>query len=203
MWTVWPALYLLSYTLSANSFTLRTSASQSPSGEMTQNQSNIRNDRVAWKLRHVTDMSPPTGSGPARTVDEELLRFLVQFEVAKAQRLHYCVSVVCLAIDSLAPSVEDSFARPSAERFVDRLRSTDVVAARPASSWTFLLVDAPSEALPSIVDRITEQLGPLPWMAGGATYPGTASSGEDLLRRSSDLAARTRGNGGHRLTRGR
>ena len=138
---------------------------------------------------------PTSGS---TTVDEPLFRFLVELEVAKAQRLKYCVSVVCLAIDSL-PDDDYSFIKRMAERFIRHLRSTDVVAPYPASSLTILLVDAEAPMLSSIVHRITEHLGPIPWSAGGASYPKTASGAQDLLGWAFDLAARAKEDGGHRL----
>jgi hypothetical protein len=143
-------------------------------------------------------VTPPRSSS-ARTVDEVLFHFLVEFEVAKAQRLHYSVSVVYLALDSLFARVDDSLTSGWAERFVDRIRSTDVIVPYPAPACTLLLVDAQPEALPSIVHRITEEIGPLPWSAGGASYPGTASGAEDLLRRAFDLAARAQADGAHQL----
>ena len=131
------------------------------------------------------------------TVDEPLFRFLVELEVAKAQRLRYCVSVVCLALDSLPDDF--SFIKRMAERFIRQLRSTDVVVPYSASSLTLLLVDAKAAALSSIIHRITEHLGPIPWSAGGASYPRTASGAQELLDRAFDLAARAKEDGGHRF----
>ena len=106
-----------------------------------------------------------------RTVDETQFRFLVELEVAKAQRLQYCVSVLCLAVDPRAAAVDGSDLSQQTERFVEGTRSTDVVVARSPSSWSLLLVNAPAGALPSIVQRITEPLGSLLWTAGAASYP--------------------------------
>ena len=137
---------------------------------------------------------PKSGS---TTIDEPLFRFLVELEVAKAQRLRYCVSVVCLALDSLPGDF--SFITRMAERFIRQLRSTDVVVPYPASSLTLLLVDAEAPALSSIVGRITEHLGTLPWSAGGASYPRTASGAQDLLDRAFNWVARAKEDGGHRF----
>ena len=122
-----------------------------------------------------------------RTVDEAQFRFLVELEVAKAQRLQYCVSVLCLAVDPRAAAVDGSDLSQQTERFVAGTRSTDVVVARSPSSWSLLLVNAPAGALPSIVERITEPLGSLPWTAGAASYPETASGAEDLVHRAFGL----------------
>ena len=131
------------------------------------------------------------------TVDEPLFRFLVGLEVVKAQRLRYCVSVVCLAIDSLPDDF--SFIKRMAERFIQQLRSTDVIVPYPASSLTLLLVGTEAPALSPIVHRITEHLGSILWSAGGASYPRTASGAQDLLGRAFDLAARAKKDGGNRL----
>ena len=139
---------------------------------------------------------PRSGS---TTVDEPLFHFLVELEVAKAQRLQYCVSVVSLAVDSPSADTDYSFIKRMSERFIRQLRATDVVVPYPASSLTLLLVDAEAPALSSIIHRITEHLGPIPWSAGGASYPRTASGAQDLLDRAFSLAARAKEDGGHRF----
>ncbi len=148
----------------------------------------------------------PPGSKPpepivpkfgSTTVDEPLFRFLVELEVAKARRLRYCVSVVCLGIESLPDDL--SFIKRMAERFIRHLRATDVVVPYPPSSLSLLLVDAEAPTLSSIVHRITEHLGGIPWSAGGASYPRTASGAQDLLTRAFELAARAKEEGGRRL----
>ena len=126
-------------------------------------------------------------AGSVRTVDETLFRFLVELEVAKAQRLGYCVSVISITVDSLSATEDlDRFA----EGFADRIRSTDTIAPCLGSSWVLLLVDAQPRDLSSIVRRLTEQLGPVPWSARGASYPRTAVGAEDLLRQAFEFAAR-------------
>jgi len=116
----------------------------------------------------------------ARVVDESAFRFLVELEVAKAQRLRYSVSVLCLTIDSFSESIDSN---RIAEGFSDRVRATDIVF-RTGSSWVFLLVDAEPDALLSIARRLVEPLGPVTWSGGGASYPGTAVDAEDLLRQA-------------------
>ena len=166
---------------------------------MLQNRRHLQSDRLAQELPFFTNMVPFPGSDLARIVDETLFRHIVQLEIIKAQRLHYYVSIVCLSIDSPHAEIDDSLMSRLAEGFLDRIRATDVVVPRPASSWTLLLVDAQPRALPSIVHRITEHFGRLRWSAGGASYPGTAFGAEDLLRRAFDLAAQAQEEGGHQL----
>ncbi len=167
-------------------------------GKVPHSRGKFRKQRLASELPVVTNVSPPARSGRARIVAEALLRWLIELEVAKAQRLHYCISVVCLAVDSVtAPAGAMS---RLAERFVDHLRSTDIVVPHQGgSSLTLLLVDARPDTLSQIIQRITEQLGPIPWSAGGATYPGTASDADDLLSHAADSLARAQEEGGQHL----
>lgn len=146
------------------------------------------------RLVGVVLLVPATDS--ERSVDESLFKFLVELEVAKAKRLRYCVSVVSLAVDPQAASTDLS---RLGERIVEQVRSTDIVAPNPESSWTLLLVDAQPQSLASIVNRLTEQLGPLSWSAGGASYPGTAVDAHDLLCRAVELGAQAQEEGRREL----
>jgi hypothetical protein len=44
-----------------------------------------------------------------------------------------------------------------------------------------LLVDAEDTDLPTIMGRLTPRLDDIPWSAGGACYPRTAATANDLL----------------------
>lgn len=91
-----------------------------------------------------------------------------------------------------------------------RIRATDVITTLSESSIGLLLIDAETWALPRIHQRLKEDLeahrlavrgreSRLTWSAGGACYPQTASSGEDLLRQAVDLMSRAKDEGGDRL----
>jgi hypothetical protein len=129
------------------------------------------------------------------TVDDALFRFLVELEVAKAQRLRYCVSVVSLTVAGGTGSDSSRLT----ERFADRVRASDIVMPNPESSWTLLLVDAQHQALVSIVQRITQLFGTLPWWAGGASYPETAVDAADLLTQALELGTRAQQDGRREL----
>ena len=60
-----------------------------------------------------------------RTVDEALFRFLVGLEVAKAQRLQYCVSVLSVTIDPRAAEVEGCSLRQITEPLSSVVRSAE------------------------------------------------------------------------------
>ena len=122
-----------------------------------------------------------SGNG-ASVIDRQLLRFLIDLEVRKAQRLRYCVSLVCIAANLPPPPSAPAFA----EIIARHIRATDAVAPWASASLALLLVDAEVTSLPSIVRRLMRDL-PIVWSAGGSGYPRTASGAEDLLRQATDL----------------
>jgi hypothetical protein len=143
-------------------------------------------------------MSETQGTGPfsvgGRLVDEEFFRLLVDFEIQKAQRLRYSVSLVCFAAEPASPSA------PSlAESLTRYLRGTDAVAFWTQGWLAFLLVDAETVHLPSILRRLTTHLESVVWSAGGSCYPRTATRAEDMLRQAVALMDRAKDEGGNRL----
>jgi len=139
------------------------------------------------------ELKPPNGGG-ASIIDRELFRFLVDLEVRKAQRLRYCVSLVCLAA-SLRPHPSEP---PLVEIIARHIRATDAVAPWASASLVLLLVDAEVASLPSIIRRLTKDL-PTEWSAGGSGYPRTATGAEDLLRQATDMMLEAQKDGGARL----
>jgi len=141
---------------------------------------------------------PPLDAGP-RVVDDSLFRFLVELEVQKAQRLRYCVSLVCLAIEVARGETREP-SLPSLAGVVTRyLRGTDVVAPWAPASLALLLVDAETTHLPSILSRLTASLQTTAWSAGGSSYPKTATRANDMLRQAVDSMVRAKNEGGNRL----
>jgi hypothetical protein len=138
----------------------------------------------------------PALSG-AYVVDSTTFRFLLDLEVHKAERLHYCVSVMCLAVD--LPQAKPEGSTSLASLLVQYLRATDAVAPYARSSLGVLLVGAEKGHLPAIFGRLAEHVDPLPWSAGGSTYPETATRADDMLRQAVNLAFSAREAGGNRL----
>jgi hypothetical protein len=138
----------------------------------------------------------PALSG-AYVVDSTTFRFLLDLEVHKAERLHYCVSVMCLAVDLPQAQLEGSVSLASL--LVHYLRATDAVAPYARSSLGVLLVGAEKGHLAGIYGRLSEHLDPLPWGAGASTYPETATRPDDMLRQAVNLAFSAREAGGTRL----
>ncbi|MGH7302001.1 MAG: diguanylate cyclase domain-containing protein [Candidatus Rokuibacteriota bacterium] len=132
-------------------------------------------------------------------VDESQFRFLVDFELQKAQRLRYSVAVVCLTASAGSPDSGDVSLASLAEALTRHIRGTDVVAAWTRGLLTLLLIDAEATHLPAIVDRFKVPLEKVAWSAGGSCYPRTATRAEDMLRQAAALLARAQEEGGNRL----
>ena len=121
----------------------------------------------------------------ARTVDASLFRLLVDLEIRKAQRLRYCLCVLCIRAHAMTAEL-----MPSAlflDHFRRQLRTTDVVAPWPPAASAFLLVDADWGDIPAVVTRITCELADGSWSAGGVCYPRTNVTGDEILRQASRL----------------
>ncbi len=143
----------------------------------------------------------PLADGGGWLVDEVLFRLLVDFEIHKAQRLRYSVSIVCFAVEpASAGNGEASPPAPSLADSVTRfLRGTDAVASWAQGWLSLLLVDAETTHLPSILERLTARLETVAWSAGGSCYPRTATRAEDVLRQAVDLMGKAKAEGGNRL----
>jgi hypothetical protein len=125
-------------------------------------------------------LASPGASGGARTVDPALFRILVDSEMRKAQRLRYCISVICVSAKAVATELS----------FIDQLRATDVVAPWPPASLVVLLIDAESGDIPAVMQRITFHLKEGSWGAGGVSYPRATQVADDMLRQAASLMER-------------
>jgi hypothetical protein len=141
----------------------------------------------------------PLSLGGGWVVDELLFRLLVDFEIQKAQRLRYSVSLVCFSAESGWSDNRETSMHPLIEIVKSCIRRTDVVTSGVEGWLHMLLVDAETTHLPRILQRLTARLETLAWSAGGSCYPRTANRGEDMLRQAIDLMGRAREGGGNRL----
>jgi GGDEF domain-containing protein len=142
----------------------------------------------------------PLSIGGGWLVDEVLFRLLVNFEIQKAQRLRYSLSIVCFAVEPGAPAASNGEASTSVAEGISRyLRGTDAVASWAQGWLSFLLVDADTAHLPSILRRLTAHLERVVWSAGGSSYPKTATRAEDMLRQALELMDKAKDEGGNRL----
>jgi len=139
--------------------------------------------------------SRPTRGG-AQIVDDNVFRLLIDMEIRKAQRLRYLVSVVCIHVEAETGGADASAA---VNMVASLIRSTDAVTALDQSTVALLLIDAEAANLPTILQRLEVALDALPWSAGGACYPQSAASAEDLLTQAAMMMARARQDGGRRL----
>jgi hypothetical protein len=131
--------------------------------------------------------SPPTRGG-ARTVEPSLFRILVDSEMRKAQRLRYCISVICVCAKAVA--TELSAPARSIEQFRAQLRATDVIAPWPPASLVVLLIDAESRDIPAVMRRITLPLAEGSWGAGSVSYPRATQVADDMLQQAASLMER-------------
>jgi hypothetical protein len=136
--------------------------------------------------------------GGAHVVDGSTFRFLVDLEVQKAQRLHYSISLLCIAAD-LPQMKTTEFVMPIANLLFRYLRSTDAIAPYAHSSLAILLVDAETGHLPAILGRLTEHLESVPWSAGGSCYPRNVTRADDMLRQAVNFMIQAKKTGGSRL----
>lgn len=141
----------------------------------------------------------PPSSGGGWIVDGETFRRLANMEIQKAQRLRYCVSLLCIAADRKSPDGEEPAAASLAERMAPLVRSTDVVNCWATPCLGMMLVDADLVTLPSIVDRLTTRLEMFLWSAGGASYPKTATHADHLFSQAEQMMTQAQGDGGERL----
>ena len=139
---------------------------------------------------------PRPTRGGAQIVDDAVFRLLIDMEIRKAQRLRYLVSVVCIHVEAETGGADASAA---VNMVASLIRSTDAVTALDQSTVALLLIDAEAANLPTILQRLEVALDALPWSAGGACYPQSAASAEDLLTQAATMMARARQDGGRRL----
>ena len=151
-------------------------------------------DSMPMTLR--TEAGPRPTRGGAQIVDDDVFRLLIGMEIQKARRLRYLVSVVCIHVEAETGSADASAA---VKMVASLIRSTDAVAARDQSTVALLLIDAEASNLPAILQRLEVALEALPWSAGGACYPQTAASAEELLTQAATMMARARRDGGRRF----
>ena len=149
-------------------------------------------------------MAQPEGRPHAEIVDAQLFAFVTEHETRTATRVRYPVSVL-----TVLPQVEGEDEPVTADAPTDQLadafsalvRSTDIIRrSRNSPGLQLLLVAAPLESLPGIIQRLASEtdahrfpvngvLKSMTLSIGGASFPSTAGSAEDLVRRADALAA--------------
>ena len=141
---------------------------------------------------------PPNVPPGARVVDAELFRLLLDFELQKARRLRYCLSVVDLKSEIRAQTgtAGESFAQIVARR----IRSTDVATERARDVVSLLLIDADLTTLPTILRRVIADFEALSWSAGVASYPKSGNNPDELIEQASAMLTQPGANGGREIS---
>lgn len=143
-------------------------------------------------------------------IPERLFRYLLDLEIEKANRLRYCVSLICLTPDVLEPQANPDLTRAIARIAIRQLRRIDLAATLSPDVVALLLVDTEPGVLGRILDRVANARLPegrrfvrgrqVVSVSGGAScYPITAPDGTALFREASHLMHRARREGGDRL----
>jgi hypothetical protein len=96
---------------------------------------------------------PPRGV----PVPLQLFRHLLDLEIEKANRLRYCVSLMCLTPDLDAPRVDPELTRAVARIALRQLRSTDLVTTLSRDVVGVLLIDTEPGVLPRVLDRAAKR----------------------------------------------
>jgi hypothetical protein len=158
-------------------------------------------------MRHLTESRLPP---PGLPVPEQLFRYLLDLEIEKANRLRYCVSLVCLTPDVRAPQPDPELTRTIARTVLRQVRRTDLASMLSPDVVGLLLVDTEPGVLGRILDRVANAHLPegrrfvrgrqVVSVSGGAScYPITAPDRTALFREASHLMHRARREGGDRL----
>jgi hypothetical protein len=149
---------------------------------------------------------PPRGT----PIPKRLFRYLLDLEIEKADRLRYCVSLVCLTPDLSAAHADPQLTRAIARTVLRQLRRTDLATTLSPDVVGLLLVDTEPGVLRKILDRAANAGLPEGWRfvrgqqivsvsVGASCYPITAPDRTALLREASHLMHRARREGGDRL----
>jgi len=130
----------------------------------------------------------------ARIIDAGAFGMILGLEVKKAQRLRYFVSVVCLRVEH-----SDATSERVARALARNIRETDCITSRDERTVLMLLVDAEPDDLTAIVQRVIGAVDVRTWSAGGASYPNTALTTDELVTQAVELQARAEKHGGDRV----
>jgi GGDEF domain-containing protein len=141
---------------------------------------------------------------------ERFFRYLLDLEIEKANRLRYCLSLVCFTPDLDGSGTDADLTRAIARMTLRRLRSTDVATTLSPDVVALLLIDTAPGMLVGILDRAASANLPegrrfgrgqriVSVSAGASCYPLTAPDRTALFREASDLMLRARREGGDRL----
>ena len=139
---------------------------------------------------------------PQNFVDPGLFTFELNREMHKAARLRYSLSVLCFTPDVPPANATRVFTHRLTKLSIGQIRATDLAAILDPSCLTILLIDAEPQNLPRVLHRVKEGLGAFPGLtlsAGGACYPQTAASANELLRQANEMMIRAKTEGGNRL----
>ena len=139
----------------------------------------------------------------ATVVTDDIFAFVLEHEVRTAVRMRYPVSVLAIhprTLGTRGTAVPGALIDQLAEGLSSIVRATDLIRRSPSTSALhLLLVGAPLEALPGIIQRIATEAEAhrllvdgeetrVELSVGGACLPASARSAMELIARADTLA---------------
>lgn len=154
-------------------------------------------------------MAPHELGSHGTVVDEDTFDLVTELEIRKAVRLQYYVSLLAIKPDADADEIPDAgaLAQQLAPIISQQLRGTDLIAISAVSPRLHvLLINAHLDSLSVVIQRLSEEVSrhvfqingkprAVNLAMGGACFPTTAGTRQDLFDQAMALVSPTRQNG--------
>ncbi len=154
-------------------------------------------------------MAPHELGSHGTVVDEDTFELVTELEIRKAVRLQYYVSLLTITPDADTGEIPDAeaLARQLAPIISQQLRGTDLIGVSADSPQLHvLLINAHLDSLSVVIQRLSEEVSrhvfqingkrqALNLAMGGACFPTTAGTRQDLFNQATAHVSPTRQNG--------
>ena len=151
-------------------------------------------------------MTPHDLGSHGTVVDEDTFDLVTELEIRKAVRLQYYVSLLAIKPDADDDEIPDpeALAQQLAPIISQQLRGTDLIGISPDSPQLHvLLVNAHLDSLTVVIERLSEEVSRHVFQIngkqrgvnlsmGGACFPTTAGTRQDLYSQAVALVSRTK-----------
>jgi len=154
-------------------------------------------------------MAPYDLGSHGTVVDEDIFDLVTELEIRKAVRLQYYVSLLAIKPDGDTDEIADAgaLAQQLAPIISQQLRGTDLIGLSADSpQLTVLLINAHLDSLSVVIQRLSEEVSrhvfqingkrrAVNLAMGGACFPTTAGTRQDLFSQAISLVSPIRQNG--------